>query len=257
MIKESLREVSGNEMTDTNKTTNCNMREAMVAYLYNEASADENRLVEAHLEGCNACRQEFASFEHVRGMLQQWQLDDLPVVRVETPSRTHRSALEAFKELLAVAPLWAKLAGAVAIAMLVFAFLGTEVSINRNGFAMRADMFGRDKGGQSGAAIDSDMNARLEQIRAEIKTIVNLEIVRSEREQSDALKAQLVSFESQLQNMHAADLAKLAARIQEHQAKIKTLERDIDRREGIDLTDILFSELTKEPSGQVTERGGD
>jgi hypothetical protein len=241
-------------MTDTNRTPNCNMREAMVAYLYNEATADESRTVEAHLEGCNACRQEFASFERVRGMLQQWQLDDLPVVRVETASRPHRS----LKELFAVAPLWARLAGAVAMAMLVLAVMGTEVSIGKNGFTMRADMFGRDKGAQNTAiAIDSDMNARLEQIRAEIKSIVNLEIVRSEREQSDALKAQLISFESQLQNMHAADLAKLAARIQEHQAKIKTLERDIDRREGLDLTDILFSELTKEPSGQATERGGD
>lgn len=234
------------------------MREAMVAYLYNEATADESRAVETHLEGCNACRQEFASFERVRGMLQQWQLDDLPVVRVETASRPHRSALEAFKELLAIAPLWAKLAGAVAMAMLVLAVMGTEVSIGSNGVALRADMFGRDKGATPTiAATDSDANARLEQIRAEIKTIVNLEIARSEREQSDTLKAQLVSFESQLQNMHAADLAKLTARIQEHQAKIKTLERDIDRREGLDLTDILFSELTKEPSGQTTQRGSD
>jgi hypothetical protein len=230
------------------------MREAMVAYLYDEATADESRAVEAHLVGCNACRQEFASFERVRGMLQQWQLDDLPVVRVEAASRKHGSALEAFKELLAVAPLWAKLAGAVAMAMLVLAVMGTEVSVGGGGLTLRADMFGRDR---SGAPVDSDANARLEQIRAEIKTIVNMEIARSEREQSDALKAQLVSFESQLQNMHSADLAKLAARIQEHQAKIKTLERDIDRREGLDLTDILFSELTKEPAGQTPQRGGD
>ncbi len=245
-------------MTDTNRTPNCDMREAMVAYLYNEATADESRAVEAHLAGCHGCRQEFASFERVRGMLQQWQLDDLPVVRVETASRKHRSALEAFKELFAVAPLWAKLAGAVAMAMLVLAVMGTEVSVGSNGFTLRADLFGRDKGVQTAAATaDPDMNARLEQIRAEIKTVVNLEIARSEREQSDALKAQLVSFESQLQNLHAADLAKLAARIQEHQAKIKTLERDIDRREGLDLTDILFSELTKEPSGQISQRGSD
>lgn len=245
-------------MTDKDRTPNCDMREAMVAYLYDEATADESRAVASHLEGCNACRQEFASFERVRGMLQQWQLDDLPVVRVETAGRKRGAALEAFKELLAVAPLWVKLAGAVAMAMLMLAVMGTEVSVGRNGFTLRADMFGRQKGAETAAAPnDSDASARLEQIRAEIKTIVNLEIARSEREQSDALKAQLVSFESQLQGMHAADLAKLAARIQEHQAKIKTLERDIDRREGLDLTDILFSELTKEPAGQTPQRGGD
>ena len=71
-------------MTDTTKNPNCDMREALVSYLYDEATADESRSVESHLKACAPCRQEFASFERVRGMLQQWQLDDLPVVRVET-----------------------------------------------------------------------------------------------------------------------------------------------------------------------------
>jgi phosphoglycerate-specific signal transduction histidine kinase len=119
-------------------------------------------------------------------------------------------------------------------------------------------MFGRGQGAPASVvANDSDAGARLEQIRAEIKSIVNREIAESEREQGEALKAQLVSFESQIQNMHAADLAKLAARIQEQRAKIKTIERDIDRREGLDLTDILFSELTNQPPGQPPHRGGD
>jgi anti-sigma factor RsiW len=232
------------------------MREALVSYLYNEATAAESRAVESHLEACAACRQEFASFERVRGMLQQWQLDDLPVVRVETASPTRRSALAALKELISVAPLWTKLAGACAMALLVFAVMGTEVSIGSNGFTMRADMFGRG-GDVPAAVVATDADARLEQLRAEIKTIVNREVAESERAQSEALKAQLVSFESQIQNMHAADLARLAARIQEQRAKIKTLERDIDRREGIDLTDILFSELTGDAPGQGSQRGGD
>lgn len=245
-------------MTDTTKNPNCDMREALVSYLYKEATADESRAVESHLEACAACRQEFASFERVRGMLQQWQLDDLPVVRVETASGPRRSSLAALKELISIAPLWAKLAGACAMALLVLAVMGTEVSIGSNGFTMRADMFGRDAGAPATVvATDSDANARLEQLRAEIKTIVNREVAESERAQGEALKAQLVSFESQIQNMHAADLARLAARIQEQRAKIKTLERDIDRREGIDLTDILFSEMTRDDSSRGSQRGGD
>ena len=245
-------------MTDTTKNPNCDMREALVSYLYNEATADESRTVESHLKACATCRHEFASFERVRGMLQQWQLDDLPVVRVETASRTRRSALAALKELISVAPLWTKLAGACAMALLVLAVMGTEVSIGSNGFTLRADLFGRGPDAPTTVvATDSETNARLDQLRAEIKTIVNREIAESEHAQSEALKAQLVSFESQIQNMHAADLARLAARIQEQRAKIKTLERDIDRREGIDLTDILFSELTRDPSGQRSQRGGD
>jgi hypothetical protein len=56
--------------------------------------------------------------------------------------------------------------------------------------------------------------------------------------------------------MHSADLAKLATRIQEQQARLKTIEQDIDRREGLDLTDILFSETSK-PSERSTTGGGD
>ena len=86
--------------------------------------------------------------------------------------------------------------------------------------------------------------------------MVNQLIAESERQQKDEMKAQLVSFEAQLQNMHSTDLAKIAMRIHEHQARLKTLERDIDRREGLDLTDILFSEVSK-PTERPITGGGD
>ena len=59
--------------------------------------------------------------------------------------------------------------------------------------------------------------------------------------------------------MRSADLVKLTQRIQDHQARLKTIERDIDRREGLDLTDILFSELTNKHSraGIAAQSGGD
>ena len=93
--------------------------------------------------------------------------------------------------------------------------------------------------------------ANIEQVRAEVKGLVNQLIAESERQQRDDLKAQLVSLESQLNNMHSADLSKLATRIQEQQARLRTIERDIDRREGLDLTDILFSEASK-PTERTT-----
>jgi len=246
-------------MTDTNKTSGCHMREALVAYLYSEATAEEGRQMESHLAECGACKRELEAFERVRGMLQQWQLDDLPVVRVVTEPR--RSALAVLKELLAVTPLWAKALGAVAMALLVFAVMGTEISVGRGGFSMRADLIGRNARPQAAAvnnqATDNAATeARIEQVRAEVRTLVNSMIVESERAQKDELKAQLVSLESQLQSLHSADLARLAARIQEHQSKIKTLERDIDRREGSDLTDILFSDLRGRPERAKTAEGG-
>jgi hypothetical protein len=85
-----------------------------------------------------------------------------------------------------------------------------------------------------------------------VKILVSEMIAESERQQRDALKAQLVSLEAQLQNIHSANLAKIATRIQEHQVRLKTIERDIDRHEGSDLTDILFSEMTGKPGLRST-----
>jgi len=252
----------GGEEMNKQKTPNCDMHEALVSYLYNEATAEETRTVEAHLTECTVCKQELHSFERVRGMLQQWQLDDLPVVRVVTERASgERSMLEVLKELLTVAPLWVKLIGAVAMVMLVLAVIGSDLSVGRAGVSFHADLLRHDRNAPpvsvAGEKDTVSPNAsNIEQVRIEVKSLVNQLIAESERQQKDEIKAQLVSLESQLQNMHSADLAKLATRIQEQQARLKTIEQDIDRREGLDLTDILFSETSK-PSERSTTGGGD
>ena len=243
-------------MSDKQNIPDCEMHEALVSYLYKEATAEETRSVEAHLNRCAACKEELHSFERVRGMLQQWQLDDLPVVRVVAEREAGgRSMLALIKELLSVTPIWAKALGAVAMALFVLAVIGTDFSAGRDGVSFRADLFRR---GQTGQAVEgtntASPNANIEQMRAEVKSLVNQLIAESERQQRDEIKAQLVILESQLQNMHSADLSRLAARIQEQQARLRTIERDIDRREGLDLTDILFSEVSK--PGERSQTGG-
>jgi hypothetical protein len=252
-------ETGGEEMSNKQKTPNCDMHEALVSYLYNEATPEESGRVQAHLTECAACKQELHSFERVRGMLQQWQLDDLPVVRVVTERASgERSMLAVLKELLSVTPLWAKALGAVAMAMLVLAVIGTDVSVGKGGVSFHADLLRRGQNGPPVAGTNAALpNASgIEQVRTEVKSLVNQLIAESERQQRDEIKAQLVSLESQLQSMHSADLAKLAARIQEQQARLKTIQQDIDRREGLDLTDILFSEASK-PSERSTSGGSD
>lgn len=230
------------------------MHEALVAYLYDEAAPDESLRVKAHLTECTSCQQELQAFERVREMLQQWQLDDLPVLRVVAETSHKRPLLAAFKDLLSVTPVWAKALGAVAMAMLVFAVLGTDVSIGREGFEFHANLLRRSQSAPVNPSEKSPASlnvANIEQVRTEVRGLVNQLIAESERHQNDEIKAQLVSLESQLQSMHTADLAKLASRIQEHQARLKTIERDIDRREGLDLTDILFSDVSK-PTERLT-----
>lgn len=242
-------------MSDTNK--NCNMRETLISYLYSEATPEESRRVEAHLTECSACKQELAAFENVRGLLQQWQIDEMPVVRVVTDPR--RSALLLLKELFTTTPIWAKAMGAVAMALLVLAVMGTEVSIGRSGFSARVDLLHRGPRVEPVISMihpnigDAVNAASLEQVRA----LINSMVVESERQQREDIKAQLVRLESQLSTMHSADLAKLTQRLQDHQTRLKTIERDIDRREGLDLTDILFSELTNKPGrASVAIQGG-
>jgi anti-sigma factor RsiW len=245
-------------MSNGQKTPECNMHEALVSYLYNEATADERVSVEGHLTRCAACKEELNSFERVRGMLQQWQLDDLPVVRVVAERASiDRSLLTVLKELLSVTPIWAKALGAVAMSVLVLAVLGTDVRVGKDGVSFHADLFRRGQAASPVAGSNVELpTANIEQVRAEVKGLVNQLIAESERQQRDDLKAQLVSLESQLNNMHSADLSKLATRIQEQQARLRTIERDIDRREGLDLTDILFSEVSR-PGERSTTGGSD
>jgi hypothetical protein len=226
------------------------MHEALIAYLYDEASPEESALINAHLTGCVTCEQELRAFERVRTVLQQWQIDDLPVLRVVADrAASERSMLAMLKELFSVTPVWAKAVGAVAMAMLLLAIIGTDVSVGSGGVSFHVDMFGR---GRSVEAVNANEGKKsplndgsIEQVRTELRSLVNQLIADSERHQKEEIKLQLVGLESQLQNMRSADLAKLVTRIQEHQQRIKTLEQDIDRREGLDLTDILFSEVSK------------
>jgi len=248
-------------MSETNKT--CQMQEAMMAYLYKEASDDDARRFETHLEACAACRQELTGFERVREQLQQWQVSDLPVVRVVADSPpTRQPFLAVLKELFAVMPLWVKAASVAAVALIIMAVTGTSIRINRDGFSLSARMIGTSSPSEPPATRTSPAqtqyasNEQIEQLRANLAALVSQKIADSERQQKEELRAQLVSLQSDLQAMRSTELAKIVARVQQHQSRLQTIERDLDRREGSDLTDILFSELMTHPSQTSNGSGG-
>jgi len=239
------------------------MHEALMAYLYKEAAPDEARRFEAHLNDCAACKQELAGFERVREQLQQWQVVDLPIVRVVAdPQPMRRSFLAVLKELLTIMPIWAKVASVAAMALVVMAMTGTNLSLGRDGFSLSAKMIGsHDRPGPvvNPATAQYASAEQLEQLRVNMASLVSQKIAESERQQKEDLKAELVSLQNDLQNMRSADLAKIVARVQEHQSRLQTIERDLDRREGSDLTDILFSEMLTKPHPHTdnTPGGGD
>jgi hypothetical protein len=250
-----MQEMSGEQMSNKGTTPNCNMHEALVAHLYDEATPEESRRVEAHLTECSLCKQEFQAFERVRGMLQQWQLDDLPVLRVVAEKPGSRSMLAVLRELFTITPLWAKALSGVAMALVVLAVIGTDVSVGRGGVSFRADLLRRDRtASPDQMPVPRDVPG-IEQVRNDMKNLVHQLIAENEQQRREVIKAQLIGFESQLQEMRSADLLKLTARIQEHQQRLRSLEQDIDRREGLDLTDILFSEVSR--PAERSANGGD
>jgi hypothetical protein len=234
-------------MTDTDKNPRCNMHEALVSYLYDEAASDEVRLIEAHLKKCSVCAEELNAFKGVRTMLQRWEIDDVPILQM-APAAGRRSVLAVLRELLTIAPVWIKAAGALAAAMLVLAVMGTEVSVGRQGITFRASIFGGSSApvapspsGTGSGAVPASVNG----VTADqVQEIVNRAIIEDDRRQKDALTAEVVRLEEQVRNTHSSEVAKIALKLQEQRDRIKTLETDIYRREGSDVADILFS-----PSG--------
>ena len=242
-------------MTDTTKANNCDIRETLVSYLYNEATAEEARTVETHLNECAVCKSEMEALGRVRDMLQHWQLEDLPVVRVAVQQK--RSATEVLRELFGLMPVWVKAFSAAVAAMLVLSVIGTEVSMGKGGFSIRTNLF-RTHGASPPAEINSDSDpSDIALSRSEVRNIVNQMIVESERQQQTVLSEQLVKLHSELDGMHTSDLVKLTARLQEQRDRLRALERDIDRREGLDLTDILFSDAGRvyKTSGSDSQTG--
>jgi hypothetical protein len=242
-------------MADVDKTpsssSSCGKHEDLVSYLYKEATPEETRLFESHLSGCSACRDEIAAFERVRDQLQQWQVADLPVLRVVAgEAQPTRSFLAILKELFTVMPVWVKLATVAAMAIVVLSATGIRISIGRDGFALSSRFEQKPPEVVAGVPVQQQPRGsyaraeQLEQLRADLSALVTQKIADSERLQRDQVRAELVSLQADLKNLRSADLARIVARVQEHQSRLATIERDLDRREGSDITDLLFSELT-------------
>ena len=120
----------------------CHRAEDLVSYLYDETSANDACDFAEHLEQCEACRTEFASFRHVHESIVLWRNEALGSARLGTTSATtdegggtyqfeprqqERSARAALREFFARSPFW--LRGATAFAtLLLFALALFAVS---------------------------------------------------------------------------------------------------------------------------------
>src|SRR5207244_3539312 len=67
----------------------CDERERLIGYVYDECDAGEKRLVEAHLQTCETCREEIGGLRRVRTDLLAWDVPDHG--SAWTPDRTSAS----------------------------------------------------------------------------------------------------------------------------------------------------------------------
>jgi len=110
-------------MNETQNSPTCERASDLIAFLYNEATAEEKREFELHLKECSGCSEEVASFGLVRESITAWRDEALSgFVSTPLPNKaTKKSAVAALRQFLDLSPLWLK--GATAFAVLAFCLL--------------------------------------------------------------------------------------------------------------------------------------
>lgn len=106
----------------------CERSSDLMAFIYNEMNERESREFTSHLQSCANCRDEAASFGHVRQSIVAWRDEVLTGFVPATTTPTRRSAIAAFKQFFDLSPLWLK--GATAFAVLTFCVLVALAFVN-------------------------------------------------------------------------------------------------------------------------------
>jgi len=119
-------------MNERNNSPECERTPDLMAFLYNEASHDEARDFQLHLQQCSSCRAEAASFGVVRESITAWR-DEALSGFVSTPVLTKpktKSARTALRQFFDLSPLWLK--GATAFAAVTLCVLAGFAIVKRD-----------------------------------------------------------------------------------------------------------------------------
>jgi hypothetical protein len=114
-------------MNELNNSSTCGRASDLIAFIYNEASEQEARDFQLHLQSCSSCRAEAASFDDVRESMSAWR-DEALAGFVSTPLATttsRKSAIAALRQFFDLSPLWLK--GATALAAITVCVLAGMV----------------------------------------------------------------------------------------------------------------------------------
>jgi hypothetical protein len=111
----------------------CQDKERLIAYLYDDQSAEERDRVEAHLAECRVCAQEIAELRGVREQLTEWRAPDADLgfrIVKEPPAAPARQR--------SWVPAWAALPAAAIVVLAVSAAVANvEVRYDATGVTLR------------------------------------------------------------------------------------------------------------------------
>ncbi|MDZ7343198.1 MAG: zf-HC2 domain-containing protein [candidate division KSB1 bacterium] len=200
------------------------MKNLLMDFLYNEISAESEKLVRAHLQSCAACRNEYEALSRTSLTLKAWENEDphLNLVFV----RESKSWWTVVKEKLfpAPAPLWGKLATGfglgLAAVFFVSALLNAEITFEEGKFSYRASLVPRQP-----TAIEVDSLLVME-IQRQSRELVNQMLLASQEQQRLELNRALAQFASEINRQRRNDLLLVGRGLEEVQQHTTTrLER--------------------------------
>ncbi len=205
-----------------NRPHDCDRKEDLVAYLYDEVSASERVAFERHLDDCDSCRGEFNAFGRLRDDLGAWQVGFTPCTEIPLPE----SKMGVLREFISMFPAWARGAAltAAAASLLLFAlsFAGNRISL----------------GGKSGTG---DLQAAM--TSEQVETLIK-EVVAKERAQMrEEYRAQMAGFEEQIKAEHQAQLQEVKASLK---AEIKK-----SNRQNSSIRSFFALDDTQDPFGDI------
>jgi anti-sigma factor RsiW len=189
----------------------CGRQEDLIAYLYNEAGRDERAGFERHLKECAGCSAELKAFQNVRHELELWQVPLAPRLDIALP----KSRWQSLGELLALFPLWMRLAAAgtvvTAAALVLFSILGTTVSIGSGGVSVAF--------GQRQTVIERPVDLKPAPVpaglltRAEAEALIEQAVTAARMKSQTETQLQLAVLEQRLNAAHEAKLATLTRKL--------------------------------------------
>ncbi len=180
------------------RSSDCERKEDLIAYLYQEVSTAERASFECHLEICDSCRGELSAFTHVRENLSTWQLGLSPRTEIALP----RSKMDQLREFIDLFPAWARGAALTSAALLLFAipFAGTRIISS------------------------GDPKSRSSMTSEQIETMIKDSISKERAQMGEEYRAQMAIFKQQLDAQHEAQIQAMSAA---QQAKLEALKANL------------------------------